>query len=362
MSNTATERIMSVVRSARSQASSAERAFDRANDSIQRNASRSIDLFGGSASSRVADIARDARRACDDLYTAYQSLVQEVDSQCRPLLEDKPSLQAVKEVRDLIKWLNDESEIENNFTASLNGSSLGDVASARYVPSLSCKMIQRFWENKYDNWPGRAEELAAQRAAAEERRKREQAQARLREIQRQKEAEERRIAEQKLAEEKAVAKAHMDRVTAQCTEKVSQFRDALNTTVLARETSLRGQVQAELDQMEARRQEILAELPRLGIFRGKKKKALRQELELLTAKMRHLSDPILWQDEVSVIEKKAARAAADYDRKVQKYLKDRFPNAAKDKKSIASGKHEYSEDARTAAMPCPTAPHPDGVL
>ena len=76
MSNqAATERILQVVQMARSEAKRAEYEFDRRNSDIQRKASRNIDLFGGSATSQVADIARDARRACDDLFIAYQSLV-----------------------------------------------------------------------------------------------------------------------------------------------------------------------------------------------------------------------------------------------------------------------------------------------
>ena len=47
---------------------------------------------------------------------------------CRPLLNEEPELRAVREVKNLIVWLNDESEIEANFSASFNSSSLGNVA------------------------------------------------------------------------------------------------------------------------------------------------------------------------------------------------------------------------------------------
>ena len=71
ISQNATEILMAAVSSARAEARSAEREFDRRNSSIQYKASSSIDLFGGSATSRVVEIASDARRACDDLYAAY---------------------------------------------------------------------------------------------------------------------------------------------------------------------------------------------------------------------------------------------------------------------------------------------------
>ncbi len=75
---------------------------------------------------------------------SYQALVKEVDDLCRPLLEETPEYGVVSEVRDFIKYLNDESEIENNFSASLNSHSLGDVATRRYFPSVENKMIQKF--------------------------------------------------------------------------------------------------------------------------------------------------------------------------------------------------------------------------
>ena len=74
MGNTATEKMLEAVRSARASASRAEREYDSGESLLQMKASRSIDLFDGGAVGRVADIARDARRLCDDLYASYQEL------------------------------------------------------------------------------------------------------------------------------------------------------------------------------------------------------------------------------------------------------------------------------------------------
>jgi len=169
MSNMATEKMLAAVEASRERAQRAEAQFDRRNNAIQADASRSINLFGGSAVSQVADLASAARKACDALYAAYQMEIRLLDETCRPLLSQDPSLQAVREVAKLIKWLNDESEIENNFTASLNNHSLGDVASARYIPSMENKMIQSYWEGKYHSMPGSAELEYAKRRAVEQR-------------------------------------------------------------------------------------------------------------------------------------------------------------------------------------------------
>ena len=190
MNNSATETILQYVEQSRSRARRAESQFDSSSRRIQRKASQDIDLFGGTATSQIAEIAGDVRRASDALYSSYQTEIQLLDDACRPLLEQKPSLEAVKAVTELIRWLNAESEINNNFTASVNHQGLGQVASVRYSPTMANQMIQRFWEAKYDSWPGRAEALAAER----ERRRKAEEEARIREEKRraEKEAEERR--------------------------------------------------------------------------------------------------------------------------------------------------------------------------
>jgi flagellar biosynthesis GTPase FlhF len=114
MSNTATEKILAIIKSARQKAVIAEMDYDFHANGLQVKARKSIDLFGESAMSQVADLVNESKSICDKFYAAYQSLVEIVDAQCRPLLEEAPDYMAVREVRDLIKWLNEESEIENN--------------------------------------------------------------------------------------------------------------------------------------------------------------------------------------------------------------------------------------------------------
>ena len=168
---TASEQMITAVERYRREAKSAESTFDFRNEMIQIKSQSSIDLFGGRATSQVADIASSVREACDDLYASYQTLIQRIDRECRPLLSQAPSTRAVKEVMELIRWLNSESEIGSNFTGSLNGSSMGDLVSVRYVPTMENKMIQKYWESHYASMPGTAEEDAAYRARQAEARR-----------------------------------------------------------------------------------------------------------------------------------------------------------------------------------------------
>ena len=174
MSNAATEQMLLLVRNTKESADRAEREYDRKADQLQMKAGQGIDLFGGSAVSQVADIASTSRKICDELYAAYQTLIRVLDEECRPLLAQQPDYRAVQNVRDLIRKLNRESEIENNFTASLNNHSLGGVASGRYIPSIECKMIESYWETKCASWPGREEAEERARRAEDYLRQREE--------------------------------------------------------------------------------------------------------------------------------------------------------------------------------------------
>lgn len=180
MSNPASEKILAAVNAAEESADRAESEYDSAASRLRSKASRSIDLFGGGVVNQVADIASESKRICDALYAAYQSLVKILDEVCRPLLKDNPDYYAVRAVKNMIKRLNDESEIENNFAASLNSQSLGGIASGRYIPMIENKMIQSFWEIKCDSWPGGAEierQERAQRKVEEEAFKQKEAEA-----------------------------------------------------------------------------------------------------------------------------------------------------------------------------------------
>lgn len=172
--------ISAAVKKTRREADAADRAFDSASFDIQMKASRDIDLFGGDAPHRIVEIRADAKRACDNLYTTYQTLISVLDATCRPLLADTPSREAVKSVADCVKYLNDESEIENNYNLTFNSDNLGNVASAKYVPSMENKMIQRFWESQVSLSPTSteiikkyetSEERTARLKAEEERKK-----------------------------------------------------------------------------------------------------------------------------------------------------------------------------------------------
>ena len=154
----ATKQILDAVRKAKTKLTKEKNTFNNAMEIVGIKTEAEIDLFGGNAVSRVADIAAAVRKASDRLYTACQTQIPLLDAECRPLLTHEPSTRAVKEVTALIQRLNSESEISTNFQGRLNGGTFHDLVGVRYIPSIDNKMIQTFWENQYSEMPGTAAE------------------------------------------------------------------------------------------------------------------------------------------------------------------------------------------------------------
>ena len=282
--------ISAAVKRIRKEADDADRTFDFANIDIQMKASEHIDLFGGNAPQRIVEISADAKRACDDLYSTYQTLIQILDATCRPLLADMPSREAVASVADCIKYLNDESEIENNYGLTFNDDNFGNVASAKYVPSMENKMIQKFWEAQMsscftlaqilEKYETPEERMARLKAEDEERRKAE-------EEARKKRAEEERIRK----EREVVQQRKKEEACRKAEQRALENAEALK--VIARE------IQAENDAYNKKREDLESEINKaakeieslnekksaLGFFKNKEKKEIDNQIAGINGRM-----------------------------------------------------------------------------
>lgn len=350
-SEQASATMLAEVEKAKSRGRSADRLFDSRNRDIQRKASQSIDLFGGHATSRVVEIRSDARRACDDLYTSYQTLVASLDAVCRPLLASNPSGQAIKAVSDAISYFNSESEIESNFTASFNGQDLGDVANSKYVPSISNKMIQRFWEEQYSATPYAKDAANRRRKEAEEARAR-------REAERKRMEEAKKEEEKRKAEEKEKAHLHWKQVTADVRQKENEHTRRVREEAKAQLQSVQKQVEEKIAALKKEKQDCENRLSGLGVFRSGEKKSLQQQIRRLDFFLEKLSDPGVLANEQRKINLIADDAIQAYSNDVAEYLSDRFPysKSSKSPKRVDSDHNEFSEDASAARKAIPAAP------
>lgn len=356
-SQQATETMLAEVKKAKSKASSAEGLFNSRNRSIQMKASSSIDLFGGYATSRVVEIQSDVREACDDLYTTYQTLVETLDGMCRPLLKFSPGGEAIKAVADAIRFFNEESEIESNFTASFNGANLGNVANSKYVPSISNKMIQKFWESKYAESPYALENEKKRRKDAEEARIR-------REAERKRQEEQKRAEEQRKATEKAQAKTRMDKVVTDAERLLSEYRQQLASEGENRICALQLQIDEKLQSISEKIEVSLKQHDSLGSLRFAEKKRIAQEIQYLREQSARLSNPQILSAEREKIQKIISVAAERYSNEISEYLGKRFPYSVYGKRTInrSNGLNEYSEEISYADKRLPNIPNVQAIF
>lgn len=360
----ATESMLEEVKKAKSKASSAEKLFNSRNRSIQMKASPSIDLFSGYATSRVVEIQSDVREACDDLYATYQTLIEELDGMCRPLLDFSPNGEAIKAVADAIRYLNEESEIESNFTASFNGSNLGNVANSKYVPSISNKMIQKFWESKYAESPYAIEYEKKKRIEVEKAKKRCEEERLRAEAERKKQAEQKRAEEQRKATEKVQAKAQMDKVVAEAERLISAYRQQLNSEGENRLRALQLQIDEKIRSISEQIETALKQRDSLGALRFSEKKRLAQEIEHLRERSVRLSNPQILSTEREKIQKIISVAVAEYESEINEYIGKRFPYSNYGNHAINrnSELNEYSEDSSYAGKHIPNTPNVQTVF
>lgn len=170
---TNTEQIRNYLKYYKAEADDAERTFDQRSRYIQKISSEKIDLSGGYAISQTADIVKECQRTCEDLYASYQTIVKMVDEKCRPLLTDELETIAIKEVADFLQMLNDESEIDNNFAASLNAAYHREIATVHFSPTIENRMIQKYWKSAYFERPDRVEAEKKQKQNQEKEKQKE---------------------------------------------------------------------------------------------------------------------------------------------------------------------------------------------
>ena len=170
----ATEKILAAVEQARKESQKAMNTFQSRQREIESMSSRTLDFFGDSFTSDLSEIAIAVRKANEGLYTSLQAQVVWLDATCRPLLKQKPSTRAVKEVTEMLRWLNEESEISTNFTGSINGSARSDLVNVSYSPSLVSQTIQKYWQSTYSALPDAEQENFAWRQREQKKKQEEQ--------------------------------------------------------------------------------------------------------------------------------------------------------------------------------------------
>lgn len=143
-----TEEIKNALSQIKSEQSRAEYAFERVKQEIDRLSSSEINIFYDDIESRIRKIVSVALKGGNEFFEKCQELVLQLDRICRPLAIDGVTYDIIRQIANLIEELNDESEIEYNFTASFDEYSLGGISDVNYSPTDEAKSIERYWKTK----------------------------------------------------------------------------------------------------------------------------------------------------------------------------------------------------------------------
>ena len=156
------EKILSAVKSARETFEKAQKNFSTKGEALTKkaNSSRfSLNYMSTYDVNKVNEIIKEGVELSRDFYVACETLIGSLDMLCRPLLEQKPSAQAVGAIASLIdEIVKDLDDTKVSFNVYLNGSQAGSAESDKFKPSIESRVIQSFWNNTYHNMPGYQEE------------------------------------------------------------------------------------------------------------------------------------------------------------------------------------------------------------
>lgn len=358
LDNEYTKKVLDAVSRAKSKVQSAERAFNSEKRSLEYEANYTT--FNINNMSKAIDFVARIKRATDELYTDYESIVRFLDMECRPLLAYDVSAAAIKKVADLIKEINrDSSDLRSNITGTFFNDDLGDLRTEQYIASIEAKSIEKFWVNKYETTPEAKEEQKRKAAEMEKRRKLREKQAKEAEERRKKEAEERkRIEKEKAAEEKriaeanATAKAYMDKCIRDGDDKVADFRKKLQNEIQNQRQLYQKEIDAEISKAQASIAEQQKKLSELGFFKLSEKNEAKKKIKILEMRILKYQNPLIISEEIDKMHKIAEKAISEYRKEIDRYLSRRFS----DFNSTQSSKTKlmYVENANMASQPYPS--------
>ncbi len=269
MEMNANEKVLYVIETSKDRLRKAESAHRTAYNEVTALSRSSIDLFGGDAVGRVAEIATKMERANDIKYAECQSLILMIDQQCRPLIKENLLPSTVKSVVDMIKKLNDSSRIDVTYNASLNGYGMGNVAAKSYMPSVECNMIQSFWETTYDMMPEVVEEKRKKEA-----KKIADAHEREETIQKRYEAAKEKYNAEKELYDKAYAewKKKAEEIESQIKKRIEAERASLLNEIESKRDKVVAKTQKTIEEQSRRKEKAKTMLASLGFFKFAERK------------------------------------------------------------------------------------------
>lgn len=144
------EKIKKVLNEVKSKHESAKSAFNYSLRKIEQINSRPINIFYDNWVGVIKDAVETSLEGSRKYYEICQKSVFVLHEICEPLVTDETDYILVRKIADEIYSLNDDSDIDCNYTGSFQGISFGEVADLHFLPSDKAKKIEILWKNKAD--------------------------------------------------------------------------------------------------------------------------------------------------------------------------------------------------------------------
>ena len=269
----------------------------RLEERSQRTTSTYSDMSG------ALSLVTEARELTRNLYSALTGGLLSLDQLCRPLLAQDPDPAAIKEVADYIAYLNSEAgSLGANFSATIDGTSAGDIATTRFTVSPEAMGIESFWQATYDATP---------EAQAEARRREE-----MRILMEQRRADAKKAREneaENIREQTKQILARKEALTKRCNAAAAEYRNQLFLLRKERLAAVQTRLEEEADTLRRDKADAEVKLSGLGLFAFAEKKALRERIEQYTRLLNnYVADGVrTWDNEYTYAANQAEQAYRD---------------------------------------------------
>ncbi|MBR6633360.1 MAG: hypothetical protein IKL05_03540 [Clostridia bacterium] len=275
-------------------------------------------------------IVADALKAAEELYLTYEALVRTLDSKCKSIIDEGASADAVKEVCDLIEYLNAESSsIDCNFTLSIEMIDMGDLGGMSFIASVEAQAIEALWKSNYSTMPEVIE--AEKQSKIIENKEKDELKKALKEVEKKKKENAELAKEIELKNQKA--KEYMDSIIQECKQCISDYKNRLEEELEAQISQLEKSKETETLEIKKKISKKQDELSNMGLFNFSQKKILKDEIRNLSIALEKLNTSNIVSQKNNYFRELIDGTLKDYKKTIDEYLSKRFPKTDDEKSS-----------------------------
>ena len=232
-----------------------------------------FDLLDNNIINKISEVIKMINEANTSYYAYLKAKLDDVDKRASGYTLDDLDYEVVKQVYELICFINEESKIENSFEGTLNHGfsslDLGTMAIVTYNPSLAAKEIELKWREKLRDIPASKKQVYLDKKDLEQA-------------------------------ERANYKKELDAWKVACAPIKTQRENYIHSVIKQKEDEIKGKIDIQYSQdksavessIDALQEELKikeTELKHLGFFKMKEKSELKAKIADLSNKIEDLS-------------------------------------------------------------------------